>query len=354
MATNTPRRWMIYGANGYTGRLIVEEAVAMGHAPVLAGRDRAKVEAVAAPHELEVRAFRLDDTREATRALDGIELVVHAAGPFEETAAPMRQLCLGNRAHYVDITGEIEVIEATLAEDRRAAAAGTCFMSGAGFDVIPSDCLARALAEKLPEARELSLAFAAEAGVSRGTARTIVRNLPTGARLRKDGVLVSVPLASESRTIPFDDRPREAMLIAWGDLATAFVSTRIPDIRCYAATPRSSIRWIRWTRPFHGLLGRTWVKDRLEAWVDANVHGPDEEQRRRCRSHLWGEVVDAGGTRVSATLVTPEGYRMTALGAVETARRMLAGDLAPGAWTPAQAFGARFILDFPDTRLEFR
>ena len=70
--------WMIYGANGYTGRMIVAEAVRRGLRPVLAGRNAAELEALAKPHDLPVRAFPL------TAPIDGrglgLPIVIRAEG----------------------------------------------------------------------------------------------------------------------------------------------------------------------------------------------------------------------------------------------------------------------------------
>ena len=44
--SSTPR-WLLYGASGYTGRMIAEEAVRRGHRPVLAGRSAERVRPLA-------------------------------------------------------------------------------------------------------------------------------------------------------------------------------------------------------------------------------------------------------------------------------------------------------------------
>ena len=54
------KSWMIYGANGYTGKLTAAEAVRRGLKPVLAGRDEAAVKQLADELNLPWRVFRLD------------------------------------------------------------------------------------------------------------------------------------------------------------------------------------------------------------------------------------------------------------------------------------------------------
>jgi short subunit dehydrogenase-like uncharacterized protein len=84
--------------------------------------------------------------------------------------------------------------------------------------------------------------------------------------------------------------------------------------------------------------------------VERNVKGPTEEERRRERSFLWGRVSN-GERAVTGTLETPEGYALTAETSVAIAKRVLAGEVKPGAWTPSQAFGPRFIETIPDCKL---
>ncbi|HEV7923072.1 MAG TPA: saccharopine dehydrogenase NADP-binding domain-containing protein, partial [Thermoanaerobaculia bacterium] len=142
--------WMIYGANGYTGELIAREAARRGERPILAGRDRTAVEALAKELGLQWRAFPLD-----APDLRDIQLVLHCAGPFMYTSAPMVRACLDAGAHYLDITGEIVVFEAVMRKDGEAKQRGVTLLPGVGFDVVPTDCLAAQLAQRLPDADEL-------------------------------------------------------------------------------------------------------------------------------------------------------------------------------------------------------
>src|SRR2546427_9903250 len=127
--------WMIYGANGYTGELIARAAKARGLSPVLAGRNREKIEPIAAELGLAPRVFGTGGADEIAEHLGGIGLVLHCAGPFSATSAPMVEACLRAKAHYLDITGEIAVFENAHARDADARAAGVVVCPGVGFDV---------------------------------------------------------------------------------------------------------------------------------------------------------------------------------------------------------------------------
>src|SRR5262245_28106508 len=123
---------MIYGANGYTGELIAREAVSRGLKPVLAGRTAAKVEQLAARLGLPARVFDLQDATATSKGVEGTRLVLHCAGPFSATAAPMMAACLATRAHYLDITGEISVFEHAGTLDAAARASGIVVCPGVG------------------------------------------------------------------------------------------------------------------------------------------------------------------------------------------------------------------------------
>ena len=134
--------WLIYGANGYTGELIARAAARRGMKPILAGRNRAAIEALAAEVGLDHRVFGLDAPQAIAAALKDCAVVLHCAGPFSRTARPMIDACLLAHTHYLDITGEVPVFEMVATYDAVAQMANVMLLPGVGFDVVPTDCLA--------------------------------------------------------------------------------------------------------------------------------------------------------------------------------------------------------------------
>src|SRR5262249_26065559 len=112
--------WLIYGANGYSGRIIAEEAKRRGLQPSLGGRDLDSVERVADDLQLGKKIFDLSNAGAIRRAIKGSKLVLNCAGPFVETAQPLLDACLDMGIHYLDITGEIDVFAACHARDGEA------------------------------------------------------------------------------------------------------------------------------------------------------------------------------------------------------------------------------------------
>ena len=342
---------LIYGANGYTGRLIAAEARRRGMDIVLAGRNAEAIRALGAELDAPARAFSLDDAAATRNALAGISTVLHCAGPFSQTCAPMLEACLATGVHYLDITGEIEVFAHCHRQHERAVAAGIVVLPGSGFDVVPTDGVAALLKQRLPDATHLVLAFEAAGGPSPGTAKTSVEGLAAGGRARIGGEVAQVPLAWKSRTFERDGQARTAMTIPWGDVYTAYVSTGIPNIETYMTVPPSTVARMRRLRLIRPLLGLGVVQRFMKRRVDAGVHGPSEERRARSGSHVWGEVRNARGETRELQLAAPNGYDITVTAALGIAEHVLRGGLACGYYTPSLLMGADYVLQLPGTRL---
>jgi short subunit dehydrogenase-like uncharacterized protein len=139
--------------------------------------------------------------------------------------------------------------------------------------------------------------------------------------------------------------------IPWGDVSTAYYSTGIPDICVYMASPPNMIRGMKLARPFRKLLGTAPVQRVLARAIDAKVAGPDEDARARGYSQLWGRVT-RGEQSVEGTLVTPEGYRLTVMTALESVIRVADGQVEAGARTPSMAFGSGYIEEFEGCDLQ--
>lgn len=330
--------WMIYGANGYTGELIAREAVRRGKKPILAGRNREAVESLARELGCQARVFDLDRID-----LSGVALVLHCAGPFAYTSAPMVRACLDASVHYLDITGEIAVFESVFAKDEEARRRNVLLLPGVGFDVVPTDCLAAMLHARMPDANELWLAFLSRGGVSPGTMRTMLDTIGDGGAIRRDGRVERVPAIFDVRTIPFESGARPAMAIPWGDVATAYRSTGIPNIRVYRGASEGTIRRTRRFARVAPLLRFKPLKRMLQAYVSRKVTGPNEQQRAKGHVEIWGRVANTRGEEAIMTLRTREGYDFTVLSSLAAVDRVLAGTGKSGALTPSLAFGSNFV-----------
>ena len=338
-----PNTFLLYGANGYTGELITRYAVEQGMKPVLAGRNSIKVEELAKKHHLDYRVFSLEETSRLDAALQEVDMVLHAAGPFSLTSQPMVEACLRNRKHYTDITGEISVFESMAALDDKAKASEVMVMPGVGFDVVPSDCLARHLKDRLPSATHLSLAFYGMGRISHGTQATMTMNIGRGGAIRKDGKITPVPAAWKSREIDFGEVQKMGTTIPWGDVSTAYYSTGIPNIEVYTVIPKQNLKLLKASRYLGWLLATRPVQEYLQKQIPPG--GPSDDERAKGKTYLWGEASDLNGNRVESRMQTPEGYTLTALAALKIAQKILDGNFKPGFQTPAKAYGSDLVLE---------
>lgn len=341
------KKWMIYGAYGYSGELIAREAVRQGLSPILAGRNEAKLAALANELQLPFQAFSLDDAAALHSNLAEMTLVLHCAGPFSATSAPMIEACLQTKTHYLDITGEIAVFEHAHAQNERAKQAGVILCPGVGFDVIPTDCLAQTLKNALPDATHLALGFDSRSSMSAGTAKTSVEGLKMGGRIRRDGKIVRVPLAYQTRRINFGKREKLAVSIPWGDVSTAFYSTGIPNIEVYVPISPKAVRGMKLLRIFQPFLGLTPVQNFLKKRIDKKVAGPSAAEREKAVTYVWGEVRNAGGERKTGRIQTANGYQVTIFGSLEIAKKLLNGVTQRGSLTPSQLMGSDFVSELP-------
>jgi short subunit dehydrogenase-like uncharacterized protein len=339
--------WMIYGANGYAAGLVVEEALRRGLRPLLAGRRDEAVRPLAERHGLPCRIF---DLERAARGIDGVGLVAHLAGPYSRTARPMVEACLAAGVHYVDVNGEIDVCEQIFELDERARAARVVLLPAAGYDVVPTDCLAALLGRELPDARELELAFGGFGGAtpSRGSLKTLLENLGRGGRVRIGGELRDVPFTWRTPRIAFPQGTFRCVTVPWADVSTAWRSTGIADVAVYMAAPPGLTTALRLARP---ALGSARVTRSLQALTERALVGPGAAARGRASTGAWGRVRNARGERVEAALSGPDGYTVTARTVVMAVERVLAGQVEPGARPPALALGADLVREIEGLRL---
>lgn len=341
--------FLLYGANGYTGRLIARYAADYGLKPLLAGRNREALETLANSLNLPWRVVDLDDPATLDRVLSEVDVVLHAAGPFRRTAAPMIEACIRTRTHYLDITGEIAVFERAKSMHQKAAEAGIMIMSGVGFDVVPTDCIALYLKNRLPDATHLKLAFGSVGGgLSHGTAITMAEGAGEPGAARVNGRIVPVPVGQKGMWVDFGIKKLFTMTIPWGDVSTAYTTTGIPNIETYTAVAPRTHRLLKYQWMFNWFLRLPFVRARSIQKIKARPAGPDDARRERSKCLVWGEVTNAAGESRCARLIGPEGYTLTAITSLIITRKVLEGSFRTGYQTPAGCYGEDLILEVPN------
>jgi short subunit dehydrogenase-like uncharacterized protein len=344
--------FLLYGATGFVGEEIARRAVETGLKPLLAGRDQTKLKKLAWELKQDFMAFSLDDPVKMEAAFNSVPLVLNCAGPFMYTYQPILEFCLKTTTHYLDITGELPVFQGLADLDGQARDQGIMLMPGVGFDVVPTDCLAVYLKDRLPSASQLTIAFqvVGPAGLPPGTQRTMIELIPYGNRVRRNGQLVKPRQAIKTREVDFGNGRVTATRITWGDVFTAYYSTGIPNIESYLVIPEYLHGKIRMMDRWRWLFTFPFIRNYLKRKVKP---GPQTHTRTQTHTLVWGEVIDPENHKVSARLHGPEpGVEWTTLTALAAVKKVIEGKFIPGFQTPGKVFGADFVLEGQGVRRE--
>lgn len=344
--------WLLYGANGYTGKLIARLAKEKGLHPILAGRNSVQVEQLGKELDMPWRAFSLLSADEIATNLKDVDLVLHCAGPFSATFRPMFNACLKAKAHYLDVTGEIGVFEELFARNSDCVDAGITAISGVGFDVVPTDCLAAMIKERLPEATQLRLGIAGVgAGISRGTAKTMFEGTAHGGCVRQDGKLVRVPLGYKTTKFAYNSYSTISVTMPWGDIATAYRSTGIPNIEVYFATTTNTVMLMRLAELFRPVLSSQPIQMLGKEMISKYLSGPTEESRASSKCIIVAEGKHKDKQCI-LRMQCPDGYTLTSHSTLACVERLLKGGVRNGALTPSLAFGSDLINAIPGITIE--
>jgi short subunit dehydrogenase-like uncharacterized protein len=348
----------VYGATGYTGRLVAMELRDRGLDAVLCGRNGGKLRRLASEIGVDwpVRAAAVDDAPALRKALSGADAVINCAGPFTFYGAPVIEAALDVGAHYVDTTGEQPYIRRVYEHlDAPARRAGRAVIPAVGFDYLPGDLTAALAARGHGRLDELVLAYAVSGfGMSRGTLRSGMEMLSDDDVEYADGGLRAARRAPLGETFAFPDPIGEQPVLRYpgGEVITVprHVDTRELRYRWAGSSfaPHPALApVVPYTFPVIRALLRTPLRTLAESQIDRLPEGPGDDARRAGR---WTIVAEArrGADVLGRVVVSgPDMYGITAVIAVHAAELLAAeGFDRAGALAPAQAFDADDFLRF--------
>src|SRR5260221_1854774 len=345
--------FLLYGANGYTGELISRYAAEYNLQPILAGRREEVLKPLAAKLNYPYKVFDVNNTSSLLAALKEVKVIVNAAGPFQFTAKQIIEACLQTGTHYLDINGDVSIFEMIRSYDTAAKQAGIMLLPGSGFDVVPTDCAALVLKKLLPDAISLKLAFATlGGGLSHGTATTMVNRLGEGGAVRKNGKIVYDPLGKKGMWVDFGIKKLFVMTIPWGDIATAYYTTGIPNIESYAGISPKIYRLLKLQFLFNWLLRVNFIRKLIKKKIDKRAAGPTDEQRSKAMSLIWGQAINSKGETATVRMSAPDGYTLSMYATLLITQKLLHGNFKEGYQTPASGYGEDFIMEVPGVKRE--
>jgi short subunit dehydrogenase-like uncharacterized protein len=338
----------VYGASGYTGQLIATELARREADFVLAGRNLAKLEAVAAGcGGPPVRAAALDDPAALRELLAPCAAVIACAGPFALHGEPVLRAAVETATAYVDTTGEQPFMRSVFDVHGPAAEqAGVPLVTAMGFDYMPGDMIAALTAAGMGPLDDISFAYSVRSfGPSRGTTSSAIGQIGGGDVEWRNGRLV--PGDDAVRRAPHDFPPpvgRQRMTrYPAGEHITVprHVETANVHTTLTAATsaghprlaPLASV-----TMPVIQRLVRTRARGVIERAIARLPEGPSPENRARSQFTIDCQA-RAGGKGRRGVIDGRDVYGLTAASTVEAALRLAAAANGPsGALAPSQAF----------------
>ena len=345
----------VYGATGYTGRLVAAELREANADLILSGRNPAKLESLAADlgGEATVRPATLDNPVALRALLEECSVVVNCAGPFVLYGEPVLRAAVETSTHYLDTTGEQPYIK--MAFERYgpgAAQAEAAVIPAMGFDYAPGDMIASLTAEGLGEVDEVTLAYGwFDFQPTRGTATTTLEILSENAVEWRDRQWLPAerPLGPASFDFPEPIGHQRMVRYPAGEQIT--VPRHVPTSRVrtlltastFAPHPRLAAMMQLLARPT-GLALKTPLKRAIRRAISRLPEGPSPQDRAACRYTIVCEVRQGDRVRRGA-LHGRDTYGITAAlicrGALAASRGGFAG---MGALAPSQAFDPRELL----------
>jgi saccharopine dehydrogenase (NAD+, L-lysine-forming) len=333
---------LIYGAYGFSARLILQQLAGRGLPIVLGGRDPERMAALAAETGLPARVFTLGSEAEAIAGVAGASLVLHAAGPFQKTARTMVAACLAAGADYLDLSGEWPSFADVQARDADARAADVMLMPGAAFSIVPSDCLLAHAAQTTPHTVRLRLALSRPHGMSRGSLTSALGLANQTGMVVRDGQRQSIPGGSLVRSFDFGEGQSDAVAVAWPDLVTAPCSTGVQWIETYTEAPLAT----RITLQMHGMvapiLEASGAHMAMAAMASLWPPSPLPQDLAAAGYTLVAEAEDRWRRSRFFRMKTDDGYSTTAKISARIIEQVAAGERRAGFTTPSSLFGTAF------------
>lgn len=331
------KKLLIYGATGYTGKLLTEKIDLKNYSVIIAGRNERKLKEVSRNYNYDYRTFSLRNGEIVCEFIKDIDIVLNVAGPFAENIDNLIDACIENKTHFIDLAMD----PTELAKyHMQAKQADVMLLSGAGHAFLPLDCLGGYLYEKMPNADYLSIYISGMDTMSRGTAKSNIALIKKGIHHRKNGRFKKIRHMKLNK-MNIDNKSKEFVPAAFG-VPTLTYSTGIKNIESYfESTPAVKpfifvIKYLSWLFKFK-FVERMFVKKMGEL-----PEGPTEEERANGKIEYLARVKDQEDNVLEAVLTTPEAYKTTYLAAFATLKN-IKNNFKPGFQTPYKLFGADIL-----------
>jgi short subunit dehydrogenase-like uncharacterized protein len=344
-----PGRTVLFGATGYTGRLVAEAMVERGMKPVLAARSRDKLDALAGElgGDLETAVADVSDPPSVSALVERGDVLVTTVGPFARWGVPAAAAATTAGAHYLDSTGEPTFIREVFERYGPAAErGGSAMLTAFGYDWVPGNLAGGlALNKAGDDAVRVDVGYfmTGRATPSGGTQASLVGALAKPGHSFRDGRVQTERAAKRVRGFRVGSKRLDAVSVGSSEHFTLpRVAPQLREVNVY-------LGWFGpLSRPMQAFsLGASLpgvshlLKLAGERLVKGSTGGPDAEARARAGSHIVAIAYDGAGRELAEVHVTGvDGYTFTGRILAWGAQLAAQGGLqATGALGPVDAFG---------------
>jgi short subunit dehydrogenase-like uncharacterized protein len=317
---------LIYGANGYTGGLFAKHLLSKGIRPILAARS-SKVERVGKELNCETRIFNIENAEDY---LSDIDVLANLAGPFSITQSDLIKSCLRSKTHYVDIAGEYAEMANAFRFNDEARRVGTVILPAAGFGVVPTDIAAKLACSKIKNPISLEIAYATNGGASRGTLKTVLKDIQKSGHILENGEYkIAKPAQSEIEVTVFKKRFK-AVYNPWrADLYTAKISTGVDNIQTYSEFPGFVVSMMKGNH--------TWLRNLLlNRIINLLPEGPSDKQLKKGSTHIQAIAKNKKNEVARIEIKGPEAYIFTLICLDKMISLILENESKKGCLTPSE------------------
>ncbi|NRB41299.1 MAG: saccharopine dehydrogenase NADP-binding domain-containing protein [Pseudomonadales bacterium] len=317
------KMWMIYGANGFLGQLIVAEAVRRGYQPILAGRNDKALMLLADTYDLEYRVFDLQHQKIIKDQLHDVVLLLNCAGPFMQTADALRTAAIAKGCHYLDVSAETAVNQQSLACDNQAIESGSVILPALGFYSVVADVLVHRLLEQHAEISRVKLIYTGQPFYSRGMQKTLFFLFLQGT--------------VNAKKLPY------ALLQA--DKGMCMYSSGLNEISLYQESCHSVFRKYRWMGILKPILKTALIQRFIENQMDKRRENKcSDTLTRNIQITAQGYIAGDNSGRLEHKMEVAESFSFSVFSTLMAVEHVLADKLMPGAYSPSQALDIDAVL----------
>lgn len=319
---NSPRHHdiLLYGATGYTGRLVARELDRRGFSFALGGRDEEKLDVLARSLTFRPEIFVAEASDETAleSAFSQARVVISCAGPFLRFGQTVVGAAISSGAHYVDSTAEQGFIYfAKNNWDEEAAKKKLALCPSFGFDVVPGDMAAHlGVTDLSPNdpAQGVRLFYQFEGtGFSRGTFDSMSRAVTEPGLSFEDGELVPLQAFGHLVRVDFPFQGGVfAVPVPLGETLTVSHHHDLKFVRNFMVLPSGVAEIAVGARGILQELFSGQYREKVQSLINRMPEGPPPQVRRAFQYKILAEVFSRSGKRSRVIVSGRDGYGLTA------------------------------------------